>query len=156
MKIVYFLLISSLLIFYSCDEPNVVPIQYALPSPSVLNHWQEIESADHVQLEGNTYTTLKLNVDSTYQLTYHTWTDVRKLHDPCRDVDMYYTKGKFSIDREYLYFHGCYSDSTFIHCIARCDGKSDFSDSFRYAIQNDTLTLTAVDNQTEIKHLIKK
>ncbi len=142
--------LGCLFFLCSCEEVNVVP------SPSIFRNWEEYESLDIPQFEGSTITSLRLNPDSTYQLTYVAWTDVRIPDDPCQRVTDYFAKGKFVMHGDSIFFRGCASDSTCTNCVMRCDGVMDYVEACNFKLSEDTLLINPNMDVTHRRILLKK
>ena len=150
MKTISILTIASVLFLYSCEQEKVVP------SPSLFKNWEEVEPSGIRQMEGSTFTSLVLNEDYTYELTYYTWSDVRIPNDPCHNETVFFSKGNFSVSKDSIYLNGCPSDPSFKECIVRCDGQMEFSESHKYRLTRDTLYLNPAMDWSMCRILVQK
>lgn len=127
--------IACVLIYYSCEKIE----NLALPGPTMIGTWEEEEPGGIHQFEGSTWTSLTLNEDSTFQVTYTKWTDMLNIGDPCNSISEYYAKGAYSLTGDSIYFQGCSSDAVFSSCEAKCNGEINFNETYRYSLMQDNL-----------------
>lgn len=150
MKTISILSIASFFFLSSCEQEKVVP------APSIFRTWEEIETEGIRQFEGSTFTSLTLNEDYTFQLAYHTWSDVRIPGDPCHNISDYFAKGNFTVSKDSIFFDGCASDPSYRDCIVRCDGESLFKESYMYKLNMDSLCLNPAMDWSMCRILVQK
>jgi hypothetical protein len=136
----------------ACDKTE----NFELPEPSVFGDWMEVEPEGLGQFEGSTYLSLLLKEDNTFQLYYKAWSDILRVDDPCLGVQDYYVKGTFSVDPDFIYFEGCFSDESFVNCMARCDGNTTFRETYQYIFSSDSLILNPKSHPIERRVLLPR
>ncbi len=137
MKNNFLVSLGCLLLLCACEKTE----NFALPASTIFGGYTEIEPEGLGQFEGSTYTFLSLLSDSTYHLSLVEWTDIRVYGDPCNNITNFYSKGRYSVSRDYISFSGCYTDPLFTSCLARCDGALDFRVVSRFEMTPDELIL---------------
>ena len=131
--------LASVLLFCACEKTE----NFELPETkdAIAGKWTEVEPEGLSQFEGSTYFLLDLKEDSTFQLHYKYWTDILRVDDPCRGIQNYYVKGKYSVNSKQLYLEGCFSNAEFSACVAKCDGTEEFRESHDYIYTDQELIL---------------
>ena len=133
----------SILILASCEKEQ----QLSLPGQRIYGNWTEVEPQGISQFEGSTYTSLLLNDDQTYRLSYRYWTDIMEPMDPCPGgMQEFYSKGTYSMTNDSIFFDGCYTEATFGNCGVKCDGESKYAERYAYELTPDSLVLSPAEN----------
>ena len=150
MKTISILSIACIFFLCSCEQEKVIP------APSLFRIWEEVEPDGIRQFEGSTFTSLSLKEDYTFELTYHTWSDVRIPNDPCHNETVFFSKGNFTVSKDSIFFNGCVSDPSFKECIVRCDGQTEFKESYMYKLNKDSLCLNPAMDWSMCRILVQK
>ena len=130
--------VVSLFLLASCEKTETL----SLPNREIVGHWTEVEPQGIAQFEGSTYTSLLLNDDQTFRLSYRFWTDIMNPSDPCLGgVHDFHAKGEYSIEGDSIFFDGCHTDAGFGDCIGICDGDSKYVKRYAYELSPDSLVL---------------
>lgn len=139
MKTSFLLLVASIFIFTACEKTE----NFELPADNnpVDGVWMEVEPEGLMQFEGTTITSLDLHEDFTFTLTFKEWSDMLRVNDPCRGIQDYYAKGKYSVTNNVIEFAGCFTDENHTACRAKCDGQTSFANAYEYVFHGDSLIL---------------